>query len=269
MLFGVLSFGLVGCDNGTTGGNGGGETGYKLTINVSPTNGGTVSRNPNTASYDEGTSVEVTVTAHSGFTFTGWSGAATGTANPVTVVMDGNKTLTATFTATGGGGGEKPSPGTNIAERYRAEEKNIYQGSGGLYHGTQFWNYYDVTVHANSITFYTNAPLFNPDITITGASTNGGADIYVDYENLGMLIATGRWDYVFEGNNIIGLLLDYTLTTNGTPTTIYRGLYLGDDAKVQAQGLSIGLFLENPINPDFIQTKAESGYGVSFTDSVL
>jgi len=101
MLVGALAFTFVRCDMD---GDNEGKTGYKLTVNVSPTNGGTVSRNPNTASYDEGTSVEVTATAHSGFTFTGWSGAATGTDNPVTVVMDSDKTLTATFTASGGGG---------------------------------------------------------------------------------------------------------------------------------------------------------------------
>jgi uncharacterized repeat protein (TIGR02543 family) len=39
----------------------------------------------------------VTATPASGATFTGWSGAATGTANPVTITMDANKTLTASF----------------------------------------------------------------------------------------------------------------------------------------------------------------------------
>ena len=164
---------------------------------------------------------------------------------------------------------DPPGPGTEIAARYRAEEKNIYQGSGGLYHGTQFWNYYEVTVHANSITFYTDAPLFNPDITITGASTNGGADIYIDYANLGMVITTGRWDYVFEGDYIIGFLYDYTVTTNGTPTTISRGLWLGDSAIVQAPPLSLSLFLDPSINADFIQPTSESGYDVGFTDSAL
>ena len=101
MLVGALALTFVGCDMD---GDNDGETGYKLTVNVSPANGGTVSRNPNTASYDEGTSIEVTATASSGLTFTGWSGAATGTDNPVTVVMDSDKTLTATFTASGGGG---------------------------------------------------------------------------------------------------------------------------------------------------------------------
>jgi uncharacterized repeat protein (TIGR02543 family) len=47
--------------------------------------------------YAYGEAVEVTATPAAGTTFTGWSGAATGTANPVTVTMDGNKTLTANF----------------------------------------------------------------------------------------------------------------------------------------------------------------------------
>jgi uncharacterized repeat protein (TIGR02543 family) len=33
--------------------------------------------------------------------FTGWSGAASGTSNPVTIVMNSNKTLTANFSISG------------------------------------------------------------------------------------------------------------------------------------------------------------------------
>jgi non-reducing end alpha-L-arabinofuranosidase len=40
----------------------------------------------------------VTATPGSGATFTGWSGAAAGTANPVVITMDANKSLTASFT---------------------------------------------------------------------------------------------------------------------------------------------------------------------------
>jgi len=70
---------------------------YALATVIYPSGGGTVSLSPNQTSYSHGTNVAVTVTANLGYTFTGWSGAASGTANPVTIAMDDNKTLTANF----------------------------------------------------------------------------------------------------------------------------------------------------------------------------
>ena len=73
-------------------------TTYTLTVNT--TGSGTVTKNPDQATYPSGTSVVLTATPAAGFTFTGWSGAATGSTNPLTVAMTANKTITATFTAT-------------------------------------------------------------------------------------------------------------------------------------------------------------------------
>jgi uncharacterized repeat protein (TIGR02543 family) len=58
---------------------------------------GTVAVSPEAADYVEGETVEVTATAASGWTFTGWSGDLSGTDNPASVVMDANKSVTATF----------------------------------------------------------------------------------------------------------------------------------------------------------------------------
>jgi uncharacterized protein (TIGR02145 family)/uncharacterized repeat protein (TIGR02543 family) len=73
---------------------------YTLTTTANPSGGGTISRSPNLTSYDCGTSVLLTATASAGYTFTGWSSDASGTANPVTVTMNGNKSVTANFVAT-------------------------------------------------------------------------------------------------------------------------------------------------------------------------
>ncbi len=69
------------------------------TLTLKKTGSGTVAKSPNQASYPSGTSVSVTATPAAGYQFTGWSGAATGTANPLAVVMTANKTITAAFTA--------------------------------------------------------------------------------------------------------------------------------------------------------------------------
>src|SRR3972149_2055069 len=71
---------------------------YTLTVNISPTAGGSVTKNPNKTSYISGETVTLTATANSGYTFSRWSGGATGTTSPVTVTMNGNKTVTANFT---------------------------------------------------------------------------------------------------------------------------------------------------------------------------
>jgi uncharacterized protein (TIGR02145 family)/uncharacterized repeat protein (TIGR02543 family) len=68
---------------------------YTLTIDASA--GGTVSPSVGAHTYDNGTSVSVTATANSGYTFKNWSGASTSTSATVNITMDGNKTLTANF----------------------------------------------------------------------------------------------------------------------------------------------------------------------------
>jgi uncharacterized repeat protein (TIGR02543 family) len=85
---------------------------YSLSVTKAGTGSGTVTGggvncgSACTASVVSGSTVSLTATPASGSTFTGWSGSASGTANPTTVTMNGNKTVTATFAlGTGGGGG--------------------------------------------------------------------------------------------------------------------------------------------------------------------
>lgn len=69
---------------------------YSLSVAAS---GGSVSRSPDQASYTSGTEVTLVAVANAGYTFTGWSGAASGTSSSVTVTMDADKSVTANFTA--------------------------------------------------------------------------------------------------------------------------------------------------------------------------
>jgi hypothetical protein len=83
---------------------------YTLTIGVSGS--GTTSVSAGSHSYKSGTAVTITATPASGSVFSGWSGAFTGDTNPLTLTMDGNKSLTAMFMAqnNGGGGGTVTNP---------------------------------------------------------------------------------------------------------------------------------------------------------------
>ncbi|MEM4368447.1 MAG: CIA30 family protein [Candidatus Anstonellales archaeon] len=80
---------------GSIAGGGGGTQNYTLTVQI--VGNGSVTKNPDQTSYAAGTQVTLTAVPGSGATFVGWSGAATGTTNPITITMDSNKTITATF----------------------------------------------------------------------------------------------------------------------------------------------------------------------------
>jgi uncharacterized repeat protein (TIGR02543 family) len=78
------------------------STNFSLTTNVTPSGGGSVTRSPNATTYASGTVVTLTAAASSGYSFTGWSGDASGTAASVNVTMNSNKTVTANFTTSTG-----------------------------------------------------------------------------------------------------------------------------------------------------------------------
>ncbi|GAB4408083.1 MAG: hypothetical protein OHK0039_10990 [Bacteroidia bacterium] len=70
-------------------------TQYTLTVNAV---NGSVGLSPTGGTYASGTVVSLTATPNSGYQFTGWSGDASGTSNPLSITMNSNKTVTANFT---------------------------------------------------------------------------------------------------------------------------------------------------------------------------
>ena len=86
--------------NGT---NSSGAASYNLSVNADGTGRGTISPAPGNYSYKAGSAVSLTATPAPGSLFSGWSGTYTGGANPLSLTMDGNKTLTANFSAITGG----------------------------------------------------------------------------------------------------------------------------------------------------------------------
>lgn len=73
-------------------------TSYTLTTAAAPSAGGSVTRSPNASSYTAGTAVTLTAVPASGYSFTGWSGGASGTNATITVTINANTTITANFT---------------------------------------------------------------------------------------------------------------------------------------------------------------------------
>jgi hypothetical protein len=76
------------------------------TLGITIQGGGTVTRDPPTGPYPAGSTVTLTAIPSSGnWVFGSWSGGASGTANPLLLVMDADKAVRAQFDATGTGGG--------------------------------------------------------------------------------------------------------------------------------------------------------------------
>ena len=75
---------------------------YALTMNVNPPGGGgiTPSLAPNCGTgYSPGANVQLTCNTNPGYTFVNWSGDLSGTTNPASLTMNGNKSVTCNLSA--------------------------------------------------------------------------------------------------------------------------------------------------------------------------
>jgi VCBS repeat-containing protein len=70
----------------------------EYTLDVTTEGSGKVTKDPDKATYSYGEEVTLTVTPDLGWSFSGWSGDATGSTDTVTITITGNTTVTATLT---------------------------------------------------------------------------------------------------------------------------------------------------------------------------
>lgn len=115
---------------------------YALDVVVS--GDGATTPGAGTHGYPAGTSVEIEVAPASGSAFVGWDGDATGTANPLRLVMDGDKVLTATFRRVGdhtlrigvtGSGSTSPAPGLHAYAPGTVVELTASPAGGATFSG--------------------------------------------------------------------------------------------------------------------------------------
>jgi len=67
----------------------------KLTVSVTPANGGSVS--PPSNSYEKGSNVSLVATPSGEYLFKQWQGSISGTSNPTSITMDADKSVTGVF----------------------------------------------------------------------------------------------------------------------------------------------------------------------------
>ena len=116
------------------------DSGY--TVTVQPTTGGSVTLSPSGGVYAGGTLVTVTAVPASGYRFGSWGGALSGTSNPTTLLVDGNKTISATFirryavtVSTTGGGSVSLSPSGGVYDVGTLVTLTAVPVSGGSFLG--------------------------------------------------------------------------------------------------------------------------------------
>jgi hypothetical protein len=187
---------------------------YALTITA--TTGGTTTPTPGTYIYPNGTLVNVTATANSGYMFDHWQldSVNVGASNPYTVTMLQNHTLNAVFIplyaltiTTTTGGTTAPTPGTYIYPNGTLVNVTSTANSGYTFGhweldtinvGTA--NPYQVTMNQNHTLKAVFLPLYNLTIVTTGGGSTTpapGTYTYVNGTNVSVN-ATANTGYVFD-----------------------------------------------------------------------
>ncbi len=217
---------------------------YSLSTGVNPGGAGTVSVNtPSNCAqgkYLPGTNVQVTSSANSGYTFSNWSGDASGSTNPTTITMNGNKNVTANFSQPcyslgltvnpGGAGTITTNPSPNCGAQYTAGtnvEVTGHANSGysfsswtgdinGLSNPTTVTMTADRNVTANFDTTPTGPPVTPTNFRVSGTSIN---TVTLAWDNVER--ETGYKIYKWGYDDTLGDWTFIYLASVGTDATTY------------------------------------------------
>jgi uncharacterized repeat protein (TIGR02543 family) len=213
---------------------------YTLTVNAA---NGTVTRVPDQTTYSYGITVQLTATPAGGYTFSNWSGDASGTTNPLTITINGNKNITAIFTVI------PPTISlstTNLSAHYYDRTASFtISNSGG---GTLNWN---VSPDANWITV-------NP-----ASGTNSGT-VIVNYDfNIGITTRIGSITVSASGATNTPQTVTVTQDgatpyTNMTPKIFWRGVYFYGMKEASNKSLFFNTLKDN-LNLNVYQVRTLDG----------
>jgi uncharacterized repeat protein (TIGR02543 family) len=207
-----------------------------FTLKLTSSNG-TVATSPNQLWYDSNSVVQMTATPSTGFTFTGWSGDATGSTNPLSMIMSGNKNITANFTAsavtqfsitlTSMNGTVAANPSqvlydSNTVVQLTATPANGYTFSGWSGDATGSTNPLSVTMNGNKYITAIFTIQTSTQYSITLTSTNGTvaknpSQALYDSNSIVQLTATPNIGFTFTGwgGDASGSTNPVSVTMNG------------------------------------------------------
>ena len=147
---------------------------YALVITVNPPIGGSVSKVPDQDFYNLGDIVQLTANANEGYTFVGWSGDLTGTANPANLTIDSTPQVTAYFAQ------QYISPGP---------DQTIYPDPNVVMHFEQVTTGGTVTVTPSDVPPVPPLPGITPYYYISaggGLTFTGKVTIGIHYDDTGL-----------------------------------------------------------------------------------
>ncbi len=171
---------------------------YTLTTTVNGS--GSVSRSPTGTTYPGGTNVVLTATPAAGYEFVGWTGDASGSANPITIRIIQNSTVTANFLQQGTGGNG----------RILREYWNNLQGA--------------TIASLTSSAAYPNSPTGSQELTILQGPTNIGDNYGARIRGYVHPPITGSYTFWFASDDAGDLLL----STDDTPANARRIAYVSE-----------------------------------------
>ena len=220
------------------------------TLSISVTGEGSVDINPDETIYTYGEQVQLTAIADPGWVFDHWSGDLSGSANPATLSMTGNKAVTATFTqciytlsmsvdpVAGGSVGAVPSPpyyyGTVVTLTASANPGYSFDHWSGDASGTS--PVATVTMTGDrSVTAHFTQNQYTLTIIIDGEGSvlKDPDQITYGYNTVVNLTAVPAAHWVFSSwsGDLTGNTNPQNITMTGNKTVTARFTYDGNDTK--------------------------------------
>ncbi len=235
------------------------QIGYVLTI-TSPY--GTVTKTLDKSIYGHGDIVHLTAKAISGWMFDSWSGDVSGTANPISVTMESNKSITANYVRSGADttGVFRPSNGALYLKNSNTTgyaDVQINYGIGGDYPIVGDWDGNGTA----TIGIYRNGSFY-----LRNENTIGFADIVFPFGMPGDQPVAGDWDG--DGIDTIGVYRNGTFflrnsNSGGAPEMIFA-LGIPGDVGIAGDWDGDGKDTTGVFRPSngalYLKNKNETGY---------
>jgi hypothetical protein len=231
---------------------------YTLTTNAA---NGSVLLNPPGGVYPAGTVVSVTALPNNGYVFNNWSGALTTSADPTTLTMTGNQTITANFLAGTPSLGNSKSATNNLAQTGAGESAFYAIDHGGdaltvmtngvksesddsydqNFKSNDYWGITFNQVYGFNKVVYTTGGVFSD-----GGWFSSGLKVQVRQYGVWVDVTGASVSPAYPYINAAGTNIDYTFTFNNTWGDAIRiygvpGMVSGDSYSFTAIG-ELGIY---------------------------